>query len=331
MSENKFKERDGLSLTKIMDLRYGENPHQASSLYGVNGDGFPLKILQGKGLSYTNLLDLYTAWQIVNQFDEKEPTAAIVKHANPCGVGQASTIRDAYRRALETDLISAYGGIVGLNNSLDENTASAIIGSQFIECVIAPDVKKSALVLLARKPNLRVVITDQTTFGPEYRSVFGSILVQEPDTVAEAREPWPTWDLRVVSKRQPSPREWEQLRFAWRVCAFVKSNGVIMTRDEIGTDLPNHHTYGIGGGQPNRADSAKIAGGHLQSQLRKNLVCVAASDAFIPFPDTVEVLASAGVTAIVQTGGSKGDEQTTDRANEYNMAMVYTGYRHFRH
>ena len=315
---------------KVLDLRYGENPHQRAALYTAPGDGGlgASRVLQGKELSYTNLLDLDAAARIALEFSE--PAAVVVKHTNPCGVATGSSAAEAYVRARDADPLSAFGGIVGLNRRIDEEAARAVTAT-FIEAVVAPEVDPAALPILARKANMRVVAADLRGFaaGPcdlEQRSILGALLVQERDRVDEARPDWvvpsPEGEggLRVVTKRGPTPEEWRALRFAWRVCAHVKSNAVIFT----GPD----RTLAIGAGQMSRVDAVKVAVMKAAGSLRGS---VAASDAFFPFRDGLDALAEAGATAVVQPGGSMRDPEVVAAADEHGIAMVFTGRRHFRH
>jgi len=317
-----------LSLPQRRVLRYGENPHQPAAWYGVEpAQGFSaVEIRQGKELSYTNLLDLDAAARIALEFDE--PAAAVIKHANPCGVATAPTIAQAYVTARDADALSAFGGIIGLNRALDVETAQAIIAT-FIEAVIAPAVDEAALPILATKKNLRVLTADFGSFrdavrpGVELRSILGGVLVQERDRVVEARAPWPVSAgeaLKVVTKREPTAEEWQALRFAWRVCAHVKSNTILFT----GPD----RTRAVGAGQMSRVDAVKVAvmkaGGSVSGS-------VVASDAFFPFRDGLDALAAAGATAVVQPGGSVKDADVIAAADEHGLAMVFTGRRHFRH
>ncbi len=305
------------------ELRYGENPHQRASTLEPRA---PLwQVHQGKELSFTNLLDLDAAARLVVEFTE--PAAAVIKHTNPCGVATAGTIGEAYLRAREADPLSAFGGIVGLNRNLDEETARAMT-TTFIEAVIAPGLDDGARAILAVKQNLRVTTLDvQSVFGKaervpvESRSFFGGVLVQEQDRVAEARDPWPHGDFpKVVTKRQPTNDEWQALRFAWRVCAHVKSNAVVFTAAD--------RTLAIGAGQMSRVDAVKVAVMKAADSLRKS---VAASDAFFPFRDGLDEVAAAGATAVVQPGGSVRDAEVIAAADEHGVAMVFTGIRHFRH
>ncbi|HYS25711.1 MAG TPA: bifunctional phosphoribosylaminoimidazolecarboxamide formyltransferase/IMP cyclohydrolase [Vicinamibacterales bacterium] len=316
-----------LALRKVRDLRYGENPHQQAAWYaeeGATGLG-NAQVLQGKELSYTNLLDLDAAARIVLEFEE--PAAAVVKHTNPCGAATGASAADAYVRARDADVLAAFGGIVGLNRAIDRETAQAIV-STFIEAVIAPGVNDDARAVLATKANLRLVTADFTAMakdgGRELRSILGAVLVQSRDRVAEASQPWPAGDLRVVTKRQPTVAEWQALRFAWRICAHVKSNTILFTSAD--------RTLAIGAGQMSRVDAAKVArmkADAIGPDVLKG--SVAASDAFFPFRDGLDAVADAGATAVVQPGGSVRDQEVIAAADERGLAMVFTGRRHFRH
>ncbi|MCY4658643.1 MAG: bifunctional phosphoribosylaminoimidazolecarboxamide formyltransferase/IMP cyclohydrolase [Acidobacteria bacterium] len=323
-----------VSAPKLRDLRYGENPHQAAALY-ASGEaeawGFGgARLLQGKALSFTNLLDLDAAARLTLEFDE--PAAVVVKHTNPCGVATGERLRDAYVRARDVDPLSAFGGIVGLNRPLDADTAEAI-ASTFVECVVAPDAGDDACAVLAAKKNLRLVTGAFATEGAagardrDVRSILGGWLVQARDRVVEASEAWdaeaeadPARNLRVVTRRAPSRAEWTALRFAWRVCAHVKSNTVIFAHAD--------RAAAVGAGQMSRVDAVKVAtmkaGGSLTGT-------VAASDAFFPFRDGLDAVAEAGATAVVQPGGSKRDDEVIAAADEHGLAMVFAGRRHFRH
>ncbi|MGE0448135.1 MAG: bifunctional phosphoribosylaminoimidazolecarboxamide formyltransferase/IMP cyclohydrolase [Vicinamibacterales bacterium] len=324
----------GVSLRKIRDLRYGENPHQKAAWYAAGEPASGLgaaTMLQGKELSYTNLLDLDAAARIALEFDE--PAAVVIKHTNPCGTAIGASAADAYVRAREADSLAAFGGIVALNRPLDVAAAEAIV-STFIEAVIAPQVDDAARPILARKTNMRIVEADFAALragGLEFRSILGAFLVQARDFVAEASAPW-TADLRpdgvtVVTKRQPTAAEWEALRFAWRVCAHVKSNTVIFT-DAM-------RTLAIGAGQMSRVDAVNVAvmkaRGAASDPSRPLAGSVAASDAFFPFRDGLDAVAGAGATAVVQPGGSVRDAEVIAAADEHGLAMVFTGRRHFRH
>jgi phosphoribosylaminoimidazolecarboxamide formyltransferase/IMP cyclohydrolase len=318
-----------LSLQKIRDLRYGENPHQKAAWYGTTGAGSGFSradILQGKELSFTNLLDLDAASRIALEFDE--PAAVVVKHTNPCGVAIGASLADAYVRARDADSLAAFGGIVALNQPIDVATAEAIV-STFIEAVIAPAVEQAAREILAKKTKMRVVTTgfDARMTAVELRSILGAMLTQQRDVVSEAQQPWTPGSvpdhLRVVTKRQPTAEEWEALRFAWRVCAHVKSNAVIFT-DAC-------RTLAIGAGQMSRVDAVNLAVMKAQAAGRPLARSVAASDAFFPFRDALDALAKVGATAVVHPGGSVRDAEVIAAANEHGLAMVLTGRRHFRH
>ena len=313
---------------KLRDLRYGENPHQPAAWYAIDppsGLGAPA-ILQGKELSFTNLLDLDAAARIVLEFSE--PAAAVIKHTNPCGVATGATVAEAYVRAREADALAAFGGIIGLNRAIDVDTATAIV-STFIEAVVAPSVDEAARPILAKKANLRVLEADFGALGGnEYRSILGALLVQQRDHVVEAHMPWPADGLKVVTKRHPTAEEWQALRFAWRVMAHVKSNTVIFT--------DAFRTLAIGAGQMSRVDAVKVAtmkaAGWKSADVTAILKgSVAASDAFFPFRDGLDAVAAAGATAVVQPGGSVKDAEVIAAADEHSLAMVFTGRRHFRH
>ena len=314
------------ALLKIQDLRYGENPHQSATWYAEYprygfGDA---SVLQGKELSYNNLLDLDAALRIVLDFSE--PAAAVIKHTNPCGVATGADAGEAYVRARDADALAAFGGIVGLNRPITAAAARALV-STFIEAVIAPGVDDEARPVLAGKPNLRVVTTDFAQIPPadrDIRSLVGALVEQSRDRVTEAAEKWPDSQLRVVTKRQPSETEWQALRFAWRICAHVKSNAVIFTSAD--------RTLAIGAGQMSRVDAvhlARMKAAGAGSELLRG--SVAASDAFFPFRDGLDAVAEAGATAVVQPGGSVRDEEVMAAADEHGLAMVFTGRRHFRH
>jgi phosphoribosylaminoimidazolecarboxamide formyltransferase/IMP cyclohydrolase len=312
-------------LTKIRDLRYGENPHQRAAEYREEGTdaGFAGAVVhQGKELSFTNLLDLDAAARIAAEFSE--PAAVVIKHTNPCGVATGAGPADAYRCARDADALSAFGGIVGLNRPIDLETARALT-STFIEAVIAPAIVNDDAVkaALAAKPNLRVVTAsfNRLDIARDARSILGAWLVQARDRVTEAGGEWPAADEpRVVTKRAPTTDEWQALRFAWRVCAHVKSNTVIFTSRDT--------TLAVGAGQMSRVDAVKAAVMKGGDMLRGS---VAASDAFFPFRDGLDALAAAGATAVVQPGGSVRDAEVIAAADEHGIAMVFTGRRHFRH
>ncbi|MBI3490812.1 MAG: bifunctional phosphoribosylaminoimidazolecarboxamide formyltransferase/inosine monophosphate cyclohydrolase [Acidobacteria bacterium] len=351
-----LSDRVDVRLEKIRDLRYGENPHQKAAWYrsaditrgpldvarpfdqlrvapsSVEGRGFSraglgeATILQGKELSYTNLLDLDAASRIALEFDE--PAAVVVKHTNPCGAATGDSAADAYVRARDADRLAAFGGIVSINRPIDVATAQAIV-STFIEAVIAPSVDADAHEILAKKTNMRVVTADfaPPAGGIELRSILGALLAQERDEVAEARTPWTPATLpegvKVVTKRRPAADEWAALRFAWRVCAHVKSNTVIFT--------DARRTLAIGAGQMSRVDAVNVAVMKAAAAGVSLAGSVAASDAFFPFRDGLDAVAKAGATAVVQPGGSVRDAEVIAAADEQRLAMVFTGKRHFRH
>ena len=323
-------DRMTVTLEKIRDLRYGENPHQRATWYALSGpaeaghtgnvvSGFSQTVtLQGKELSYTNLLDLDAAARIVLEFTE--PAAAVIKHTNPCGAAIGSSAADAYVRARDADSLAAYGGIVGLNRAVDVAAAEAI-ASTFIEAVIAPSVDEAAKPVLARKANMRVVTAEFDAFknpSVEFRSILGAMLMQERDRVTEADAEW-----TVVTRRAPSADEWKALRFAWRICAHVKSNTVIFTDAA--------RTLAIGAGQMSRVDAVNVAVMKASASKVSLKGSAVASDAFFPFRDGLDAAAGAGARALVQPGGSVRDADVIAAADEHDLAMVFTGRRHFRH
>lgn len=311
-----FPERLTLTGRRRETLRYGENPHQSAAFYVQNGRPgvATARQVQGKDLSYNNLGDTDAAFECVAEFDR--PAVVIVKHANPCGVAVADDVGAAWERALAADPVSAFGGVVALNRTLDEATAERI-AAIFTEVIIAPDASPSAQAVLARRRNLRLLLTgtmpDPAAAGLSFRSVVGGLLAQTRDAgqVTEA-------ELRTVTKRAPTPAETADLLFAFRVCKHVKSNAIVLAAGGV--------TTGIGAGQTSRVDSARIAG-----EKNKGRACVVASDAFFPFPDGLEAAIAAGATAAIQPGGSMRDADVIAAADAAGVAMVFTGMRHFRH
>ncbi|AXM88656.1 bifunctional phosphoribosylaminoimidazolecarboxamide formyltransferase/IMP cyclohydrolase PurH [Anoxybacillus ayderensis G10] len=314
-----YPETMTMTFVKKQSLRYGENPHQTAAFYEKPlSSPFSIaaaKQLHGKELSYNNINDANAALQIVAEF--AEPAAVAVKHMNPCGVGVGETIAEAFQKAYEADATSIFGGIVALNREVDEQTA-AKLNDIFLEIIIAPSFTEQALDILTRKKNIRLLTVDfqaERKQEPFIVSVRGGLLVQDEDTytIDDAT-------LQVVTERKPTEEEWANLTFAWRVVKHVKSNAIVLAK--------NGMTIGVGAGQMNRVGAAKIAieqaGEHAKGS-------VLASDAFFPMSDTVEVAAQAGVTAIIQPGGSIRDEDSIQKANEYGIAMVFTGVRHFKH
>jgi phosphoribosylaminoimidazolecarboxamide formyltransferase/IMP cyclohydrolase len=305
-----------LNLYPIQDLRYGENPHQEATLYGYTPGSGPLggEQLSGKPLSYNNLLDLDAAWRAAVSFER--PTVCIVKHLSPCGIASGESLVEAFPPALASDPVSAFGGVIATNQPFDGEVARKL-GDLFVECIAAPGFTSEAQEALASKKNLRLVSMPDTRVEPafELRSVNQGLLRQSIDFGDPAGAEW-----RVVTQREPSDDEWQSLKFAWKACQHVKSNAIVFAQREA--------TVGIGGGQPNRVDCVRIAATRAGDKSRG---AVMASDAFFPFPDSVEEAARAGITAIIEPGGSVRDQESIDVANEKNIAMVFTGARHFRH
>jgi phosphoribosylaminoimidazolecarboxamide formyltransferase / IMP cyclohydrolase len=317
-----------LSFQKTLDLRYGENPHQKAAMYS-DGSGVGVanaRQLQGKELSYNNIVDLQAAWDLAQEFDPQEAAVcAIIKHTNPAGCATGKTIAQAYQRALECDPVSAFGGVIGVNHPIDGEAAEAM-HKLFLEVIAAPGFDEAAKVKFATKKNLRLVeVNDPRSPGrirpgaaPSawvLKNVSGGILLQDADM-----RPLQDVDLKVVSQRAPNPEEIRALLFAWKVCKHVKSNAIVYARDG--------QTVGVGAGQMSRVDSARIGAMKAQLPLAGT---VAASDAFFPFPDGVEEIAKAGATAIIQPGGSQRDAEVIAAADRLGLAMLFTGVRHFRH
>jgi phosphoribosylaminoimidazolecarboxamide formyltransferase/IMP cyclohydrolase len=320
-----------LALTRADTLRYGENPHQAAALYlpqtGARGVAAARQV-QGKELSYNNLNDADGALELIAEFRDGGPACAIIKHANPCGVATGATLADAYRAAFDCDPVSAFGGIIAVNQPLDAPTAEAIAGI-FTEVVIAPDADADALAVFAAKRNLRLLLTgalpDPRRPGLALRQIGGGMLVQTRDNGAVTRA-----DCRVVTKRPPSEQEWTDMLFAWVVARHVKSNAIVYAQ--------GGSTAGIGAGQMSRLDSTRIAAVKAGDAARaagwaqpRTIGSAVASDAFFPFPDGLIAAADAGATAIIQPGGSIRDADVIAAADERGLAMVFTGMRHFRH
>ena len=322
-----FPETLNLQFYQQQTLRYGENPHQNAAFYiekhPAIGTIASAKQIQGKELSYNNIADADAALECVKSFTEK-PTCVIVKHANPCGVAEADDILTAYNLAHATDPTSAFGGIIAFNRELDEQTAAKIVARQFVEVIIAPSVSEVAKHILATKQNVRVLATgdwsnDASSHGAlDYKRVGGGLLVQDKDVgiVLPA-------DMKVVTERAPTKQEWADLLFAWKVAKFVKSNAIVYCK--------NGQLIGVGAGQMSRIYSAKIAGIKANDAGFEVGGSVMASDAFFPFRDGIDAAADAGITAVIHPGGSMRDQEIIDAANEYQMAMLFTGMRHFRH
>jgi phosphoribosylaminoimidazolecarboxamide formyltransferase/IMP cyclohydrolase len=302
-----------LRADKIMDLRYGENPHQSAALYGTRGVGIAgAAQLHGKELSYNNLVDLDAAWQLVNEFDA--PTTAIIKHTNPCGCAEQAELAESYRKAFECDPVSAYGGVVAFNRPVDEETAHEC-AKTFLEAIAAPDYSPEALTALRTKKNLRLMRVARGGEELVVKTISGGYLAQAPDTLQLARA-----DAQVKTKRAPSDQEWAALKFAWKVVKHVKSNAIVFARAG--------QSVGVGAGQMSRVDSVKIAAMKAVLPLAGTVV---GSDAFFPFADGVEEAAKNGATAVIQPGGSVRDPDVIEAADRLGLAMVFTGARHFRH
>lgn len=318
LTAEEFVAADSLLLTKVQDLRYGENPHQKAAFYAVQGEEYGIakaKQLHGKELSFNNIVDLEAAYRIVCEFDK--PAVSIIKHTNPCGTATAAQLCTAYLKAYAADSTSAFGGIIALNQIVDQATALEM-SKLFVEAIIAPAYSPEALEILTAKKNIRLLELPLLAFtGQEkdMKKVTGGILIQELDTLVVKRE-----DLQVVSKRQPTEAEWADLLFAWKVVKHVKSNAIVLAKAEV--------TLGVGAGQMNRVGSANIA---IAQAGAESVGSVLASDAFLPFRDTVDSAHQAGISAIIQTGGSVRDQESIDAANEHGLAMVFTKVRHFKH
>ncbi|MDL4842022.1 bifunctional phosphoribosylaminoimidazolecarboxamide formyltransferase/IMP cyclohydrolase [Aquibacillus rhizosphaerae] len=308
-----------ITYEKVQSLRYGENPHQAAAFYqeaSVKGASIAnAKQLHGKELSYNNIQDANAALEIVLEYSN--PAAVAVKHMNPCGVGIGNTISEAYAKAYEADPVSIFGGIVALNREVDEETADQL-KNIFLEIVIAPSFSKKAIELLTVKPNIRLLETPMEYAGSDTKkvvSVVGGLLVQDRDNGSVTET-----DITIPTERKPDEKELAELLFAWKVVKHVKSNAIVVAKAD--------QTLGVGAGQMNRVGAAKIA---FEQAAEKAKGAVMASDAFFPMPDTVEAAAEAGITAIIQPGGSKRDQDSIDACNKHGITMVFTGMRHFKH
>ncbi len=322
MADGEFPETLHLNYHKVMDLRYGENPHQKAALYrnpAAAGRGLAAAPqLQGKELSYNNLVDLEAAWRLAQEFPE--PTTVIVKHTNPCGVATGVTLMESYHRALKVDPVSAFGSVIAFNRVVDGSTADEF-SKLFVEAVVAPGFESSALARLAGKKNLRLLDMSATAgddFGLQLKAVGGGLLVQTPDSLVAQPDLW-----KCVTERQPSPEEREAMIFAWRIVKHVKSNAIVFARSGV--------LVGVGAGQMSRVDSVKLGATKARDLGHALEGTVLASDAFFPFPDGVNEAARVGVTAIVQPGGSVRDSEAIAAANQHRITMVLTGVRHFSH
>jgi phosphoribosylaminoimidazolecarboxamide formyltransferase/IMP cyclohydrolase len=315
-----------LSLRKASDLRYGENPHQRAAMYS-NGSRFGVanaRQLQGKELSYNNIVDLDAAWNVAQEFASEQPFCAIIKHTNPCGAAVGASLRQAYSRALEADPVSAFGGVIGVNSAIDGDTA-AEMAKLFVEAIAAPSFEPAARDIFASKKNLRLVEVAGSPEKTILKQVSGGMLAQDADLHSVAGG-----DLKIASERQPSEAELRALLFAWKICKHVKSNAIVYAKDGV--------TAGIGAGQMNRRDSARIAAIRAREAAEANswpeprtVGSAVASDAFFPFADGLLSAAEAGATAVIQPGGSIRDEEVIAAADEAGLAMLFTGMRHFRH
>ncbi len=315
-----FPREMDIFIEKIQDLRYGENPHQKAAFYSEKGNKVggivTAKQLHGKELSFNNIIDLDSAWKLVNYY--ADPTAAVIKHTNPCGVGTALDIYSAFKKAYSADPLSAFGGIIAVNREMDKKTAEEL-ENIFIEAIIAPGYSKGALQTLKKKQNLRIMEMGRPSSPVakqlDYKRVSGGLLVQEEDALKIVQS-----DLKVVTKKEPSLLEIRDLMFAWGIVKYVKSNAIVIAK--------NGKTLGIGAGQMSRVDSTDIA---IRKAGGKAHGAILASDAFFPFRDSIDLAAKAGIRAIIQPGGSIRDEEVIQAANELGIAMVFTGKRHFRH
>ncbi len=319
LGEGQFADTVHLVYEKVQPLRYGENPHQQAAFYRekhFTGSGVAnARQLHGKELSFNNIVDVEAAYSIVAEFDK--PAATIIKHTNPCGTGIGADLSEAYTKAYQADPVSAFGGIIALNREVDVVTAVQI-SKIFVEAVIAPAYTEDALAILSKKQNIRLLVIDSLAVGckqVDIKTVSGGMLIQEKDMAVEQSAA-----MKVVTKRQPTSEEWEQLMLAWKVVKHVKSNAIVVAGD--------NQTLGVGAGQMNRVGSAAIA---LEQAGDKTKGAVMSSDAFLPFRDTVDVAAKAGITAIIQPGGSMRDEESIQAADEQGIAMVFTNVRHFKH
>jgi phosphoribosylaminoimidazolecarboxamide formyltransferase/IMP cyclohydrolase len=302
---------------RVLALRYGENPHQSAALYSSGRHGIAgAEQLHGKELSYNNLVDLDAAWQLIQEFER--PASAIIKHTNPCGCAEGSTLAESYRRAFEADPVSAYGGVLAFNRALDAETATEI-AKTFVEAIAAPEYSAEARAILASKKNLRLLKVAAEASGLVVKSISGGYLAQTPDLHCLLRD-----QSEVKTRRAPSAEEWAALEFGWKVAKHVKSNAIVYAR--VVTNVGQ--TISVGAGQMSRVDSVKMGAMKAVLPLQGSIV---ASDAFFPFPDGIEEAASHGITAVIQPGGSVKDDEVIAAADRLGLAMVFTGVRHFRH
>jgi phosphoribosylaminoimidazolecarboxamide formyltransferase/IMP cyclohydrolase len=304
-----------LKLIKVSNLRYGENPHQIAKWYRFIDKEYKREVFQGKELSFNNIIDMESAYNLVNQFEQ--PCCVIIKHTNPCGVGTGKNLIEAYERALQTDPLSAFGGIVGFNRKVDSELAKIFI-KKFYEIIISSDYDEKALEIFKSKPDLRVIkCPEKIKYEYDFRAIVDGFLIQTPDEIDYEK-------FEVVTEKKPAEDEIEALKFAWKVCKFIKSNGIVIAT--------KNQTLGIGTGQMSRYDSTRIAIMKMRDNFKEiPKPVVLASDAFFPFPDSIIEAGKAGVTSIIQPGGSKQDEEVIKKCNELGISMVFTGTRHFKH
>lgn len=318
IEQTEFLSQDSVLLDKVQDLRYGENPHQNAAFYKIPTEKSGIayaKQLHGKELSFNNIVDLESAYRIVCDF--RQPTVSIIKHTNPCGTAIGKDLKEAYLKALEADSVSAFGGIIALNGKVDKAVAEEM-AKLFVEAIIAPAYDQEALDVLMAKKNVRLLqlpLLELTGKEMDMKKVTGGMLIQELDTLVAKRE-----DMQVVTKRQPTEKEWEDMLFAWNVVKHVKSNAIVLAKDGV--------TIGVGAGQMNRVGSAAIATAQAADKVHGSVM---GSDAFLPFRDTVDNAHQNGITAVIQTGGSVRDQESIDAADEHGMTMVFTKVRHFKH
>ncbi|MCM8785825.1 MAG: bifunctional phosphoribosylaminoimidazolecarboxamide formyltransferase/IMP cyclohydrolase [Candidatus Omnitrophica bacterium] len=304
-----------IHLIKVCDLRYGENPHQKGAWYRFIDKRFEREIFQGKELSFNNLLDLESAYNLVWQFEN--PTCVIIKHTNPCGVATGQNLIEVYEKALECDPLSAFGGIVGFNRKVDRKLAEILI-KRFYEIIVAPDYEKDALEIFKKRDDLRVIkCPEKIRYDYDFRTISDGFLVQTPDDIDYEK-------FEVVTEKKPTEDEIEALKFGWKVCKFIKSNGIVIsTKNQV---------LGIGTGQMSRYDSTRIAIMKMNENFKEiPKPIVLASDAFFPFPDSIEIASNVGISSIIQPGGSKADKDIIKRCNELGISMIFTGTRHFKH
>lgn len=316
LTNNSLPNETAIEISKITDLRYGENPHQAASLWRLGnerGEVLDATVLQGKEMSFNNYQDADAAWNLLSELGD-QPVAVAVKHTNPCGVAIAASISDAYKYAYNADPVSIFGGIVAINKTIDETLAQQL-NKTFLEIILAPDFSPEALKIFAKKKNLRLLkIVSKANFSLDISRIRGGLLIQEFDKEILAAEP------KIVTKRKPTEEQWRDMHFAWKVCKHTKSNAIVLAKNNV--------TTGIGVGQVSRIWATEQAIEHAGEQAQGSVL---ASDAFFPFDDVVRLAADKGITSVISPGGSKRDSEVIAACNELNLAMVFTGIRHFKH